>query len=418
MTRRTKSIELSSELFTRGVEDITAREDLSSRLKSGMPLRIKLGIDATGQDLHIGHAASLWKIRALQEAGHKAVIILGDFTTQIGDPTGRSAARPVLTLKEINRNISALKKQVESILLTDARVYELRKNSEWFGRMKMAEFLSLLSMVTHSRLIERDMFQERIRARKEIAMSEMLYPVLQGYDSVMIKSDVTVIGSDQLFNEHMGRFFQERFGEVPQAIVALTIVPGLGGGEKMSKSLGNYIGLNDSPKDKFGKAMRLLDALIIPYLEVYTDVPLAEIDAEKKSLAEGKNPKEIKLFFAEALVRRYHGERVAIQERARFEKMFSAGAARLKRPSRQAIGVDAIGGFADLPVTRIEYKEWNIIDLLRAHFGIKSNAEARRLIVQGAVEIDGTAITDAHAIVSVKKDIVVRVGKKQIVRVI
>lgn len=402
MAKRIKPIELSSELFTRGVEDIVTREDLFSRLRSGASLRIKLGIDATAQDLHIGHAASLWKIRALQEAGHKAVIILGDFTTQIGDPTGRSASRPVLTLKEINRNISALKKQVESVLLTDPRVYELRKNSEWFGRMKTAEFLSMLSMVTHSRLIERDMFQARIRAHKEIALSEMLYPVLQGYDSVMIKSDVTVIGSDQLFNEHMGRFFQERFGEAPQAIVALTIVPGLGGGEKMSKSLGNYIGLNDSPKDKFGKAMRLVDALIIPYLEVYTDVPLVEISTMKNALSGGKNPKEAKLFFAEALVRRYHGEKVAKQERARFEKMFSSGAG---------------GTGADLPNERIEYKEWNVIDLLRAHFGIESNAEARRLIVQRAVEIDGIAITDAHAIVSVKKNMVVRVGKKQIVRI-
>ena len=308
----------------------------------------------------------------------------------------------MLTRQEINRNIRALKKQVESLLLTDPHVYELRKNSEWFGRMKTAEFLSVLSMVTHSRLIERDMFQARIRAHKEIALSEMLYPVLQGYDSVAVKSDVTVIGSDQLFNEHMGRFFQERFGGAPQAIVALTIAPGLGGGEKMSKSLGNYIGLNDSPKDKFGKAMRLLDALIIPYLEVYTDVPLAKIDTMKNALSRGENPKEAKLFFAESLVRRYHGEKAAKEERARFEKMFSSGVDRAD---------------ADLSVARIEYKEWRLIDLLRAHFGIGSNAEARRLIMQGAVEVDGAVITDAHAIVSVKKDMVVRVGKKKIVRV-
>ena len=402
MATRITPIELASELFTRGVEEIVAREDLSSRLRSGAPLRIKLGIDATGADLHIGHAASLWKIRALQEVGHKAVIILGDVTTQIGDPTGRSASRPMLTRQEINRNIRALKKQVESLLLTDPHVYELRKNSEWFGRMKTAEFLSVLSMVTHSRLIERDMFQARIRAHKEIALSEMLYPVLQGYDSVAVKSDVTVIGSDQLFNEHMGRFFQERFGGAPQAIVALTIAPGLGGGEKMSKSLGNYIGLNDSPKDKFGKAMRLLDALIIPYLEVYTDVPLAKIDTMKNALSRGENPKEAKLFFAESLVRRYHGEKAAKEERARFEKMFSSGVDRAD---------------ADLSVARIEYKEWRLIDLLRAHFGIGSNAEARRLIMQGAVEVDGAVITDAYAIVSVKKDMVVRVGKKKIVRV-
>ena len=330
------------------------------------------------------------------------MIILGDFTTRIGDPTGKSALRPVLTPKEINRNISALKKQVESILLTDSHVYELRKNSEWFGAMKIAEFLSLLSLVTHSRLIERDMFQERIRAHKEIAMSEILYPILQGYDSVMIKSDITIIGSDQLFNEHMGRFFQERVGQVPQVIVALKILPGLSGGEKMSKSLGNYIGLNDSPKDKFGKAMRLLDALIVPYLEAYTDVTLSEIVEVKKNLAEGKNPKEAKVFFAEALVRRYHGAAAAEQERVRFEKMFSSRDTHAN---------------ADLPLQRIEHKEWDIIDLLRMYFGVGSNAKARRLVVERAIEIDGNVVTNIHSMVFIKKGMVIRVGKKRVVQV-
>ncbi|MEK7082639.1 MAG: tyrosine--tRNA ligase, partial [Patescibacteria group bacterium] len=301
-----QELSLTSELFTRTVEDIITRDERAERLRGKKQLRVKLGIDATAPDLHIGHAVNLWKIRVLQEAGHKAVIVLGDFTTQIGDPTGKSQTRPVLPFATITKNIAALKKQIEKILLTSPHVYEMRKNSEWFGKMKTIQFLDLLTMVTHSQLIQRDMFQQRIKEGKEITMSEILYPILQGYDSVMIKSDFTVIGSDQLFNEHMGRFFQERFGQKPQAIMTHKLMPGLSGGEKMSKSLGNYIGLNDSPKDKFGKTMRVLDSLIIPYLEAYTSMPLMEVDHIREDIKHGKNPMEAKYILAEALVARYH----------------------------------------------------------------------------------------------------------------
>jgi tyrosyl-tRNA synthetase len=249
-------LSLQSGILIRGVEDIITREETEHLLASGKKLRIKLGIDATSPDLHIGHAVPLWKIRALQDAGHKAVIILGEFTTRIGDPTGRDALRPVLAPAVIRRNTAALKKQLGMILRTDAAHFEFRSNMAWHGKIHEGDFLNLCAMVTHARLIERDMFQERIRQGKEIAMTEMLYPILQGYDSVAIKSDMTIIGSDQLFNEHFGRFFQEKFGQRPQVIITLKILPGLDGGAKMSKSLGNYIALNDAPQDKFGKAMR------------------------------------------------------------------------------------------------------------------------------------------------------------------
>ncbi|MDP3769441.1 MAG: tyrosine--tRNA ligase [bacterium] len=395
-----KEISLNSEIFTRGVEDIVTREELASLLNKKKPLRVKLGIDATASDLHIGHAVNLWKIRAMQEAGHKAVIILGEFTTRIGDPTGKSTTRPRLSPEVIKKNIASLRKQVESILLTSPNVYEVRKNSEWFGKMKLQDFLGLASLVTHARLIERDMFARRIKEGKEITISEMLYPILQGYDSVMIQSDVTIIGSDQLFNEHIGRLFQEKMGQRPQVIMTHKLLPGLSGGEKMSKSLGNYIGLTDSPKDKFGKAMRILDSLIIPYFEVYTNVPMAEIDHIKEDLEAGKNPMEAKMMFAEALVARYHGARVASQEKKEFQKVFSQG----NIP-------DAI------PEISLHHGSWSTIELLIACNLAPSKSEARRLLGQGAVEINGSTIEEIHKEVIIKKGSVVRVGKRRFVKI-
>lgn len=395
-----KDISLTSEIFTRTVKDIITREELAERLKRKKQLRIKLGIDATAPDLHIGHAVNLWKIRALQEAGHKAVIVLGDFTTQIGDPTGKSQTRPVLAPAVIKKNIAALKKQVEQILFTSPRVLEVRKNSEWFGKMKTAEFLNLLSIVTHSQLIGRDMFQQRIKDGKEITISEMLYPILQGYDSVMIKSDLTIIGSDQLFNEHIGRFFQERFGQRPQAIMTHKLIPGLSGGEKMSKSLGNYIGLNDSPKDKFGKTMRVLDSLIVPYFEAYTNVPMLEIEHVKEDLAQGKNPMEAKLMLAGALVARYHSAAVAQREKEAFKNVFSRG----EMPEQMA----EVG---------LKEGKWVVIDLLVASGQAPSKSEVRRLVAQGAVEIDGVTMEETQKEVSIKKGSIIRVGKRRFVRV-
>ncbi len=395
-----KEFTINSEIFTRVVEDIITREELAERLKSRKLLRVKLGIDATAPDLHIGHAVNLWKIRSLQEAGHKAVIVLGDFTTQIGDPTGKSQTRPVLAPAVIKKNIAALKKQVEGILLTSPRVYEVRKNSEWFGKMKTAEFLNLLSIVTHAQLIQRDMFQQRIKEGKEITMSEVLYPILQGYDSVMIKSDLTIIGSDQLFNEHMGRFFQGRFGQRPQAIMTHKLIPGLSGGEKMSKSLGNYIALNDSPKDKFGKAMRVLDSLIVSYLEAYTNIPMLEVDHIREDMERGKNPMEAKFMLAVALVARYHGAATARREKEEFIKVFSHG---------------------DAPdvMKEISLKEgiWGVVDLLIAAYMAPSKSEARRLIEQGAVEINGTNLRAQEKQIHIKKGSIIRVGRRRFVRV-
>ena len=388
------------ETFTRSVEGVITREELKSLLSSGKQIRIKLGIDATSPDLHIGHAVPLWKIRELQELGHKAVIVLGDFTTRIGDPTGRSKTRPVLSPDEIKKNIQSIRRQAGKILLTSTKLLEFRKNSEWHGKMKSAYFLKLLSLVTHARLIERDMFQRRIKEGQEIFMHEMLYPVLQGYDSVAIQSDITIIGSDQLFNEHLGRFFQEKFGQRPQVIVTLRLLPGLDGKEKMSKSLGNYIGLEDLPQDKFGKAMRIKDALIIPYLETYTDAPADEIKNWKQKIERGENPMKAKLFFARALVSRYHGSKMAERAEKQFLRTFS------KRETPSAI-----------PIIKIRHGSWNPVELLVAGGLVASKSEARRLIDQRAIEINGDVVTNIKQSVDVKKGIVLRIGKHKFVRV-
>lgn len=396
-----KKLDINSDVFARGVDDIITKDELARLLASKKQLRIKLGIDATSPDLHIGHAVPLWRIRGLQEAGHKAVIILGEFTTRIGDPTGKDITRPVLTAEVIRRNVSALKKQLGLILLTDAQHFEFRSNTEWHGKMKEWDFLNLAAMVTHSRLIERDMFQERMKKGKEIAMTELLYPLLQGYDSVAIKSDITIIGSDQLFNEHFGRFFQEKFGQRPQAIVTLKILPGLDGGAKMSKSLGNYIALNDTPRDKFGKAMRLLDALIIPYLEVYTDMPADQIARIKAELKAGMNPRDAKLIFAETLVERYHGEAAAIKAREQFVAVFS------KKELPEEIKEFHIGA-EDTDMTGI---------LVTIGFA-RSKAEARRLIEQGGVEVNGKRVNAKTPKLNRKDGTILRVGKRKFGKIV
>ncbi len=389
-----------SEIFTRAVEEIVTREELNKKLLSGKKLRIKFGVDVTASTLHIGNAVNLWKMRELQEYGHKVIFLIGDFTTQIGDPTGRVEVREKAVTKNINIWANNFIKEISRILLTDKKVFEVHKNSEWFGKMKATDLANLMGFFTHSRVIERDMFQRRIKEGHEIRLTELIYPILQGYDSVMLKSDLTIIGSDQLFNENIGRFLQTKFGQPPQVIVTTVITPGLDGGSKMSKSLGNYIGLGDSPTDKFGKAMRLLDSLIAPYLETYTDVSWDEIKRIESELKSGKGRMEAKLFFAEALVGRYHGREIAQRERKEFLEMFSHH----KLP-------DSMLG------KKLRYGHWDPTVLLFNTDLVKSKTEARRLILQGAVEVDGKRLMDSKEKIVIKNGTIIRVGKRRFLRI-
>lgn len=388
------------EEFKRNIEVIYTEGEFLKKVSGKKKLRIKYGVDVTSPFLHLGNAVNLWKMRELQEIGHKVIFLIGDFTTKIGDPTDRIRTRPELPNRDILKNTKEFIRQVKKVLLTKSSVFEVQRNSQWYGKMKLEEFLGLLRMVTHAHLIERDMFQERIRTHHEIYMHELVYPILQGYDSVMLKADVTIVGTDQLFNEMMGRFFQEKFGQDPQVIITTRITPGIDGKEKQSKSLGNYIALDDTPRDKFGKTMSIPDELIIPYLEAYTTVADSKIRLIQNGLALKKeNPRDAKMFLAEKVVERYHGARIAAKEKEYFQKTFSE---------------KEING-ENLPTKKMPHQTYTLIDLV-SQFGF-SKSEARRLILGGAVEIDGAIHHDIRSSVVAAGGMVVRIGKKIVMRI-
>ena len=383
------------EQFARTTEEIFSLQELEILLDSGRQLRIKYGVDLTAPYLHIGHAVNLWMMRMLQDQGHKVQFLIGDTTTRIGDPSGRNVLRPVIPMEEIESNAQAFMTQAQMVLrFDDPELYEIRRNSEWYGQMPATELVRLLSMVTHARLVSRDMFRERMRQGQDIHMHEMIYPVLQGYDSFALNSDLTIIGTDQLFNEMMGRFYQERLGQSPQVIITTKITPGIDGKAKQSKSLGNYIGLGHSPRDKFGRVMTLPDHLIVSYLEVYTDIPLEFV--EEIAMRVEKEPMKWKLFLAHEIVRRYHGAEIADKEQEWFLRTFSTR----RTPS-------------DIPVIQVEPGEQPAFELVKHFFGSqKSHSELRRLFEQGAISLNDQTLRQAEQVVEVHDGDVFRVGKR------
>lgn len=368
--------------FARTTEEIFSLDELKKLFSSGRQLRMKFGVDVTAPDLHIGHAVNLWMYRKLQELGHKIVFLIGDFTTQIGDPTGKNKMRPIIPPDEIEKNAEAFIKQTKMVLHNNPDLTEIRRNSEWYDKLSAKELLSLMSMVTHDRLMAREMFRKRMQEGKEIYEHELVYPILQGYDSVMLQADLTIIGSDQLYNEMMGRFFQEKFGQIPQIIITTKITPGIDGKEKQSKSLSNYIGLAHSPREKFGRIMSMPDNLIVQYFKVYTEVPLEEIARMEKDLS--SNPMKFKILLAKEIVQRYHGEKVAEEELQWFKKTFS----------EQQIPEDA-------PMISLGSDSANILKILRKCFSLKekSNSEIRRLIKQGAVKVNNRIVENYEEII-------------------
>ncbi|ONI75761.1 tyrosine--tRNA ligase [Kribbella sp. ALI-6-A] len=380
----------------RTTDSIVGEADLRTRLESGRPLRIKYGVDCTAPDLHLGHAVNLWMMRALQDLGHTVVFLLGDLTTRIGDPTGRSETRPMLSPEEIEVNAAAFLEQVSLVLRTDPEVFEVRRNSEWYDAMEVATLLGLFAHVTQAQLMARDMFRARVAAGREIALHELTYPVLQGYDSFALRSDLTIVGTDQLFNELLGRHFQQRLGAEPQVVITSTITPGLDGGPKQSKSLNNYVALTDPPREKFGKLMSLPDELVETYARVYTELPLDAVAALGSAAAVGgPAARDAKLKLAAAVVTRYHGAGTARAELDAFHRVFSERAEPTEMP-------EAVVGAG--PLTTLE--------LLTTVRPGDSKSELRRLIRQGAVSVDGTKLTDAEAAVQVVDGAVVRSGKR------
>jgi tyrosyl-tRNA synthetase len=387
----------------RTAADVITADELRAKLASGRPLRIKYGVDVTAPFLHIGHAVNLWAMRELQQAGHKVVLLIGDFTTRIGDPTGKSATRPVIPAEQIERDAGEFVAQASRVLLTDPAVLEVRRNSEWWAPMRLESFLGLLSEVTHARLIQRDMFAARIADGGQIRMHELLYPILQGYDSCALDSDLTIVGTDQLFNELMGRLFAERLGGTPQVVVTTEVTPGIDGRAKQSKSLGNYIALSDSPRDMFGKAMKLPDNLVTIYLRHYTMVPLAEIDRLDALLAAGElNPMEAKQLLGWSLVERYYSAADADREQEWFATVFS----------RRSVP-------ADVPTVFVADPNATLLELLRHCLPALSSSELRRLIADGSVRLDGQRkLTDPEQRHPVSSGEVIRVGKRRWFRVV
>lgn len=371
------------DILTRGTMQVHSREELLAKLKTGRPLRIKLGFDPSSPDLHLGHVVVLDKIRQFQDLGHHAVIIIGDFTARIGDPTGRSKTRVPLDEETVQRNAKTYTDQVFKVL--DPKKTEIRFNGEWFNKFTFADVLKLNSLVSVTQLLERDDFKKRFEAGHSITLTEFQYPLVQGYDSVMIRSDVELGGNDQLFNNLVGRDLQRSHGQEPQVVIVMPLLVGIDGTQKMSKSLGNYIGITEDPKEIFGKSMRISDDLMVNWYQVIFGETL------DKSL----HPMEAKKRLAARLTSRFHGEAAGVEARAEFERVFS----KHELPS-------------DIPVKKVSENPIWIVKMLQEIGAAPSGSEARRLIQQGAVSVRGSKVTDVQAKIDAADQPIVQAGKR------
>ncbi len=364
--------------FARTTDQVFSLAELKRQLLSGRQLTMKYGVDVTAPNIHIGHAVNLWMYRALQELGHRIVFLIGDFTTRIGDPTGKDKTRPVIPEADIERNAASFIDQAMMVLMDDPDRVDVRRNSEWFDEMPTSRFMSLLSVITHSRLAARDMFRRRTEEGGDVYMHEMLYPVLQGFDSVELNADLAIIGSDQLYNEMIGRFYQEKSGMAPQVVLTTKITPGIDGGPKQSKSLDNYVGLGHTPREKFGRLMSIPDELVVEYFSVYTDVPLTDVDG----IREEQNPRDAKLQLAEEIVARYHGRESGVEEREWFVATFSD-----RRVPDDAPAIL----FSDGPIRAFDAVRCCLPDK-------ESNSQIRRLFSQGAVRVNGLKVASEDTV--------------------
>jgi len=378
------------ELLSRGVEQVIDKERLRKRLIAGEKLRIKFGVDPTRPDLHLGHAVPLRKLKEFQNLGHSIVFIIGDFTAQIGDPSGRMSARIPLAPEEVSQNAETYLRQAGKIL--DIKKTEIVRNSEFLSEMSFAELFRLSQFFTVNQMMERDMFQKRREKEKPIWLHEFLYPILQAYDSVRTKADVEMGGNDQLFNMLAGRILQPYFKQRPQDVIAVKLLLGTDGKQKMSKTLGNYIGITEGPIEQYGKTMSIPDELIESYFELCTDVSL---DAAKDLL-----PRDAKAKLAREIVSIYHGEKAAMAAEEEFNRVF--------RGKGLPSGISAVS---------VSKKTLNILDLLIEVKLAPSKSEAKRLVEQGGVAIGGKVVRDWREQITITKGQVIRAGKRRFVRV-
>lgn len=388
------------EQISRGTEEILLEDGLIKKLQLGRPLRIKAGFDPTAPDLHLGHTVLINKLRLFQQLGHEVIFLIGDFTGMIGDPTGKSTTRQPLTREQVVENAASYKEQIFKIL--DEEKTRVVFNSEWMGKMGAAELVQLAASHTVARMLERDDFHKRYKNGQPIAVHEFLYPLIQGYDSVVLEADVELGGTDQKFNLLVGRQLQEQRGQQPQVVITMPILEGLDGVQKMSKSLGNTIGITDAPDEMFGKIMSISDALMWRYFELLSFRPMNEIQAFQKQVDAGANPRDIKFLLAQEIIARFHDAAAAVQAQENFIARFQKGAIPDEMPEKTLTLAD---------------ESLAIANLLRDAGLVKSTSEAMRMIKQNAVKIDGERISDRTLQCMAGETHIYQVGKRRFARV-
>ncbi len=391
------------DILSRGVEDFVSPEGLEQKLaksiESGKPLKVKLGADPSRPDLHIGHAVVLRKLRQFQDLGHTAILIIGDFTASIGDPTGRNKTRPSITLDEAREYGRSYLDQA-SILL-DPNKLEVVYNSDWLNGMNFSEVIKLAAQVTVAQMLERDDFSQRYKGGTPISVHEFLYPLAQAQDSVHLHSDVELGGTDQLFNLLMGRELQKKSGQSQQIIMTLPLLEGTDGVEKMSKSYDNYIGLSDTPAEMFGKVLSIPDEMIIKYLTLTTNLAMSEIETIKSKMAEGANPRDFKRQLGRELVKVYYDDNAAMDAQQAFDNLF------IKKDIPD-----------DMPELKLESDDTSLLDVLNESGMFASKGEIRRLIKQNAVSVDGEKVGDEYYKFTTSGESIIKAGKRKFLRVI
>lgn len=393
-------LEESLDLIKRGSDELLIEAELVEKLKSGRPLRVKAGFDPTAPDLHLGHTVLINKLRHFQDLGHHVMFLIGDFTGMIGDPTGKNTTRPPLSREQILENARTYQEQVFKIL--DPEKTEICFNSTWFEPLGAAGMIKLAALHTVARMLERDDFSKRYANGQPIAIHEFLYPLCQGYDSVAMRADVELGGTDQKFNLLVGRELQKHYGQSPQCVLMMPLLEGLDGVNKMSKSLGNYVGINEPPKEIFGKLMSVSDTLMWRYYDLLSFRGNAEIAKLRDEVASGRNPRDVKVMLAQEIVARFHGQPAAVDALADFEARFKQGAIPDELPE-----VDLAMG-EQVPT---------IVQVLKMAGLTASTSEAMRMIDQGGVKVDGVKVEDKGLVLAVDKSLVVQVGKRKFARV-
>ncbi|EKD46277.1 MAG: hypothetical protein ACD_68C00061G0001 [uncultured bacterium] len=384
------------ELLTRGVQEIVVEKDLQKKLESGRKLRIKHGVDPTTKDLHLGHAVIYEKLRQFQELGHKIVFLIGGFTGRFGDPSDKTKTRMMRDKKEVSTLAKNYLVQVGKIINLEKA--EVRDNSEWYDKMSAENLLRLMSEFTALRMLERDMFQKRIKAGEKIGLHELVYPILQGYDSVMLKADLTIIGADQKFNELQARPLQEKNRQAPQDLIMMPLLIGTDGEQKMSQSLGNDISISEHPYQQYGKIMSITDEQIIPYFTLVTREPLSEIKEMEKEMKRGKlNPRDAKAMLARAIVTICHSTGDAQNAESEFNRVY-----------RDKESPSVIVSVSLSP----DQKELTLLELVKIYKFFPSNSECRRKILEGAIKIDGVKKTDPKEIIKLQEGMIVQGGKR------